>query len=164
MGKQHTSSDGPDEALRLFQAEAEYAQSIFLQQLGDIAGSIEAAERSLEWKPDYPPAVLTVGSIEYQRGNEELGARLLQSLLTLPDDDGDLWQVIDSAGDFLIQERRYAAGLEEAFDRSRRCLGRGEPTDLSRSASPGRASVGRRARRRGCGDAMTISEWWRTHA
>ncbi len=112
MGKQHALVDDPEEALRLFEAEAAYAQSIFLEQFGDRAGSIEAAELALEWKPDYPPAVLTMGSIEYQRGNEALGAQLLQSLTTLPDDDGDLWEVIDSAGDFLIQEWRYREGLE----------------------------------------------------
>jgi tetratricopeptide (TPR) repeat protein len=112
MGRKRRSRHDPDEALRLFRAEAAYAESIFSQALGDVAGSIEAAERSLEWKPDYPPAILTMGSIEYQRGNEEVGARLFRSLLTLPDDDGDLWEVIDRAGEFLIDERRYAEGLE----------------------------------------------------
>jgi protein O-GlcNAc transferase len=84
---------------------------MFQEMLGDMAGSIEAAELALELKPDYPPAVLTMGSIEYQRGNDEVGRRLLLLLPTLAD-DGDLCEVIDSAGDFLIGERRYADGLE----------------------------------------------------
>jgi hypothetical protein len=33
-------------------------------------------------------------------------------LLSLPDKSGDLWEVIDKAGDFLIQEKMYAEGLE----------------------------------------------------
>jgi tetratricopeptide (TPR) repeat protein len=112
MGTKRTPTEDPDEALRLFEAEAAYAHGIFLLALGDVAGSVQASERSLAWKPDYPPAVLTMGSIEYQRGNEELGARLFETLITLPDDDGDLWEVLDRAGGFLIDERRYAEGLE----------------------------------------------------
>jgi Flp pilus assembly protein TadD len=33
-------------------------------------------------------------------------------LLCLPDESGDLWEVIDKAGDFLIQMGRYEEGLE----------------------------------------------------
>jgi tetratricopeptide (TPR) repeat protein len=112
MTRRGARPEDPAEAERLFEAEAAYAESIFLETLGNTAGSIEAAERAMEWKPDYPPAVLTMGSIEYQRGSPELGRRLFQSLLALPDDSGDLWEVLDGAGDFLIQERRYADGLE----------------------------------------------------
>jgi Tfp pilus assembly protein PilF len=77
-----------------------------------MEASIAAAERALEIKPDYPPAVLTMGSIEYQRGRPDEGARLFSTLLSLPDEAGDLWEVIDKAGDFLIQEERYEEGLE----------------------------------------------------
>jgi len=101
-----------EEAWRLFEAEAAYADSIFRQAIGDMEGCVAAAERALEIKPDYPPAVLTMGSIEYQRGNPDEGARLFTVLLSLPDDSGDLWEIIDKAGDFLIQEERYAEGLE----------------------------------------------------
>jgi len=111
MVRKRNKPKDPDEGWRLFQAEAAYAESIFRQALGDMEASIAAAEQSLEIKPDYPPAVLTMGSIEYQRGNEAEGARLFGTLPSLPDDAGDLWEVIDKAGDFLIHEKRYAEGL-----------------------------------------------------
>ena len=96
----------------MFDAEAAYAESIFRQAIGDMEACIAAAERALEIKPDYPPAVLTMGSIEYQRGRPDEGARLFSTLPSLPDEDGDLWQVVDKAGDFLIHEQRYEEGLE----------------------------------------------------
>ncbi|HEY3151810.1 MAG TPA: hypothetical protein VGK65_09150 [Candidatus Binatia bacterium] len=80
---------------QLFGAEAQYAESIFRNALGDIEAAIAAAQRVLEIKPDYAPAILTMGSIEYQRGKEAKGRRLFHSLLSLPDEFGDLWQVID---------------------------------------------------------------------
>jgi Tfp pilus assembly protein PilF len=109
--KRKRTEDSSD-ALRLFEAEAAYAESIFRDAIGDTEASIAAAERALKIKPDYPPAVLTMGSIEYQRGRENEGARLFRTLLSLPDESGDLWQSIDKAGDFLIQERKYAEGFQ----------------------------------------------------
>ncbi len=100
-----------DEKGRLFEAESAYAESVFCGAIGDMEESIAAARRALEIKPDYPPAVLTMGSIEYQLGNADEGARLFWTLLSLPNESGDLWEVIDKAGDFLIQEARYAEGL-----------------------------------------------------
>lgn len=101
-----------DKGWRLFQAQAAYAESMFHEVLGDMEASIAAAEQSLEIMPDYPPAVLTVGSIAYQRGNEAEGRRLFMTLPSLPDGAGDLCEVIDKAGDFLIHEERYAEGTE----------------------------------------------------
>ena len=112
MARRRQTTENSSGAWRLFEAEAAYADSIFSDAIGDMEASIAAAERALEIKPDYPPAVLTMGSIEYQRGREDEGARLFRSLLSLPDESGDLWEVIDKAGDFLIQERRYAEGLQ----------------------------------------------------
>jgi len=80
---------------QLFQAEAQYAESILRDALGDVEASIAAARCALEIKPDYAPAVLTMGSIEYQRGRETEGRRLFRSLLSLPDQSEDLWEVID---------------------------------------------------------------------
>ena len=104
--------DDPEEARSLFAAEAAYAESIFREGLGDLEASIAALKRALEIKPDYAPAALTLGSIEYQLGNEEEGARLFRSLVIIPDNDGELWEIVDTAGDFLIQTKRYAEGLE----------------------------------------------------
>jgi hypothetical protein len=99
--KRRPFADGPDD-WDLFAAEAAYAESIFLQTLGDIAGSVEAIERSLEIKPDYAPAILSMGSVEYQRERRDAGKRLFMSLLSLPDDVDDLAVIIDEAGKFLI--------------------------------------------------------------
>lgn len=101
-----------DDAWRLFEAEGAYADSIFQQALGNLGASIAALELALEIKPDYAPAVLTMGSIEYQRGNPEEGARLFSELPTLPDLEGDLWEILDKAGDFLIEVKRYDEGLD----------------------------------------------------
>lgn len=111
MGRKRQKKDSDEEWL-LFQAEGAYAESVFRAAMGEIEESIAGAERALEIKPDYAPAVLTMGSIEYQRGRPDEGARLFSELLLLPDKSGDLWEIIDKAGDFLIQEKRYAEGLE----------------------------------------------------
>lgn len=108
--KNELSKKESKEEWRLFDAEAAYAESIFSQAIGDVEASIVAAERALEIKP-YPPAVLTMGSIEYQCGRPDKGAHLFSTLLSLPDEDKDLWEIIDKAGDFLIQEKRYEEGL-----------------------------------------------------
>jgi protein O-GlcNAc transferase len=111
MGCRKNNKDSEEE-WHLFDAEAAYAESIFRHAMGDIESSIAAAERALEIKPDYPPALLTMGSIEYQRGRSDKGAHLFSTLLSLPDRDNDLWEIIDKAGDFLIHEKRYEEGLE----------------------------------------------------
>ena len=80
--------------------------------LGNAERSVAAVTRALALRPDYPPAVLTMGSIEYQRHRQTEGRRLFLSLLSLPDDDCDIRQIIDTAGSFLIRSRKYADGLE----------------------------------------------------
>lgn len=104
-------ADGSDD-WDLFAAEAAYADSIFLQALGDVVGAVGAIERSLEIKPDYAPAILSMGSVEYQRKRGDDGKRLLMSLLSLPDDVGDLSVIIDEAGMFLIQVGEYTDAIE----------------------------------------------------
>jgi predicted lipase len=54
----------------LFEAEAAYANSIFRSAIGDSAGCIRALERAIEIKPTYAPAVLSMGSVEYQRNRK----------------------------------------------------------------------------------------------
>jgi Flp pilus assembly protein TadD len=53
-----------------------------------------------------------MGSIEYQRGRQSEGRRLFLSLLALSDDACDIRAVIDEAGSFLIQRKKYADGLD----------------------------------------------------
>jgi protein O-GlcNAc transferase len=112
MTRKSNKGNESSDAWRLFQAEAQYAESIFRSALGELEASIAAAQRALDIKPDYPPAVLTMGSIEYQRGGEIEGRRLFSSLLSLPDESGDLWEVIDKAGTFLMHSERYGEALE----------------------------------------------------
>lgn len=95
-----------------FAAEAAYADSIFRQALGDSSGSIAAIKQALKFKPDYAPAILSIGSVEYQRGRRAEGKRLFSSLVSMPKETEDLCKIIDEAGTFLIQSGEYADGLE----------------------------------------------------
>ena len=112
MTRQANTTNESFDGWQLFEAEAQYAESIFRNALGDVEASIAAARRAVEIKPDYAPAVLTMGSIEYQLGKEAEGRRLFRSLLLVPDQSKDLWEIVDKAGNFLIQSRRYADALE----------------------------------------------------
>lgn len=94
-----------------FWVEAEYADSIFRTALGDREGALARLKRALELKPTYAPAILSLGSAEYQRGRRAEGRRLFRSLLSLPEDTPDLCEIIDEAGSFLIQIGAYKDGL-----------------------------------------------------
>ena len=61
--------------------------------------------------PLYAPAILTVGSIEYQLGRVEEAMKLFMTLITLPKDEEDLTIIIDKAGDFLIAQDNYENAL-----------------------------------------------------
>ncbi len=71
--------------------------------------------------PTFAPAILTVGSMEYQLGRKEKAMDLFMALTKLPADEPDLPEIIDKAGDFLIDEddsvnaRRLYAAAEAAF-------------------------------------------------
>lgn len=97
---------------QLFNAEAAYAESIFLSSLGNIKGSIAALKQALKVKPDYAPAIYSMGTVEYRRNRKARGHELLFSLLTLPEETTDLLEIIDEAGDFLIDIKDYGEGLE----------------------------------------------------
>lgn len=90
-----------------FNAEAAYAQSIFQSALGDQSGSVSALQRSLALNPGFAPAIFSLGSVEYQRGRKAQGRELFHSLLALPKSTPDLCDIIDEAGDFLIERREY---------------------------------------------------------
>lgn len=95
-----------------FAAEAAYADSIVKSALGDGTGCLAALRQSLGALPTYAPAILSQGSVEYQRRRPAQGRRLFLSLVELPEDTPDLVEIIDKAGDFLIGKRRYGDGLE----------------------------------------------------
>ena len=62
--------------------------------------------------PLFAPALLTVGSIEYQLGRPDEAMKLFLTLTTLPADETDLPIIIDKAGDFLLGEEDYDRALE----------------------------------------------------
>lgn len=64
--------------------------------------------------PDYAPAILTVGSLEYQYGRVEEALALFLKLTTLPADTAELPTIIDKAGDFLI-DREDCASAEKLY-------------------------------------------------
>ena len=94
-----------------FYAEGEYADSIFRTALGDIEGSIAALKRALEAMPTYAPAILSMGSVEYQAGRAAEGRKLFLSLLSLPKNTTDIRQIIDEAGTFLTGFGAYEDGM-----------------------------------------------------
>lgn len=96
----------------LFAVEAAYADSMFRSAIGDTEGCIQALERAVEIKPDYAPAVLALGSVKYQRERKAEGRKRLLSLLLMPDDTPDRIEIIDEAGDFLIQSGEYVDALK----------------------------------------------------
>ena len=96
---------------RQFCAEAAYADSIFRTALGDGAGSIAALKRALEAMPTYAPAILSMGSVEYQLGRIAEGRELFQSLLSLPKNTTDIREIIDEAGTFLTRIEAYEDGM-----------------------------------------------------
>jgi tetratricopeptide (TPR) repeat protein len=71
--------------------------------------------------PRYAPALLTVGSYEYQLGREKEAMRMFLALAALPGTEPDLPVIIDKAGDFLLDEddleraRELYAAAEKAY-------------------------------------------------
>src|ERR1700690_4228893 len=94
-----------------FWVEAEYADSMVRSTMGDVGGSITALERALALNPSYAPAILSMGSVEYQRGRTDKGHDLFWSLLSLPEGTPELSEIVDKAGTFLIQTAAYEEGL-----------------------------------------------------
>ena len=112
--KRKTPESSQPKAIRgehQFYAEREYADSIFRDAIGDRAASIAALKRALEAMPTYAPAILSMGSVEYQLGRIAEGRELFQSLLSLPKQTTDIRQIIDEAGTFLTQSKAYEDGM-----------------------------------------------------
>jgi tetratricopeptide (TPR) repeat protein len=110
-GRGGGDSSAPDPG-KLFAAEAAYAEGLFRQTVGDVTGAIAALESSLQALPSYAPALLGMGSVEYQRGNRPAAKRHFDTLLELPEDTVDLVEILDRAGNFLIDMDAYADGCE----------------------------------------------------
>ena len=96
---------------------SEIANDIFNDALAKTGGEgfgrsdWPAAVISLSIDPLYAPAILTVGSIEYQVGRIEEAMNLFLTLTKLPEDEEDLSIIIDKAGDFLIDNDDFENAL-----------------------------------------------------
>ena len=66
---------------------------------------------SLAIDPLYAPALLTVGSLEYQHGFVKEAMELFLTLARLPDNEEDIAEIIDQAGDFLFDHEDYKNAL-----------------------------------------------------
>ncbi len=64
-----------------------------------------AGFEALAIDPRYAPALLTVGSLEYHYGFEEEAMEMFLTLTKLPADEEDLAEIIDKAGDFLLDQK-----------------------------------------------------------
>ena len=108
-------------AARRAAAEWEYdgamAAALFSEAL-DRAGHGGAAEPSLDAgvsalaiDPLFAPALLTVGSLEYQLGRVDAAMELFLGLAGLPAEEPDLAEMIDKAGDFLIGRNDFGNAM-----------------------------------------------------
>jgi len=70
-------------------------------------GPCPGAVLALAIDPTCAPALLTVGVAEYQLGRVDDAMELFLTLTTLPDDTEDLSEIIDQAGDFLLDRKDY---------------------------------------------------------
>lgn len=76
-------------------------------QLPERAGPCPGAVLALAIDPRFAPALLTVGSVEYQLGRVEEAMDLFLALPPLPPETEDLPVIIDKAGDFLLDQEDY---------------------------------------------------------
>jgi tetratricopeptide (TPR) repeat protein len=126
--RRHYAGKSPEE--RRAAAEWEYddamAAELFSEALDRLEPDnpseprLEAGALALAIDPLYAPALLTVGSIEYQLGRVDAAMELFLGLLALPADEPDLVEIIDKAGDFLLDQNDFENALklyETAVDR-----------------------------------------------
>jgi tetratricopeptide (TPR) repeat protein len=106
--------------------DSAHAEMLLAQATNDRSRAHPAwhdAAAPLAIDPDYAPAMLTVSSLEYQYGRIEEAMELFLKLTALPAETEDLTEIIDTAGDFLIDQddevnaaRLYGAAVH-AFPR-----------------------------------------------
>lgn len=73
---------------------------------------LDAGVLALAIDPRFAPALLTVGSIEYQLGRVDAAMELFLGLAGLPADEPDLAEVIEQAGDFLLDRNDFGNALK----------------------------------------------------
>jgi tetratricopeptide (TPR) repeat protein len=62
--------------------------------------------------PTYAPAMLTVGSMEFQLGRRDEAIGLFHGLLKLPTDTPQLEVIVDKAGEYLLSEKDYDRAVD----------------------------------------------------
>ncbi len=62
--------------------------------------------------PHFAPALLTVGSLEYQHGFVKEAMKLFLTLTELPENEEDLAEIIDKAGNFLLDHKDFKNALK----------------------------------------------------
>ncbi len=102
-------------------AEWEYHSEIAMDMVNNaLAQGAQSGFATPSWPPGiiplaidplYAPAILTVGSIEYQIGRVDEAMKLFLILATLPKDEENLTTIIDRAGDFLMDQNDYENAL-----------------------------------------------------
>jgi hypothetical protein len=116
---------------RRMAADWEYHSAIAGSMFNDALARVGQAELGVAYWPDgvlalaidplFAPAILTVGSVEYQLGRQDEAMELFLTLTTLPADEPDLPTIIDKAGNFLLDAEDYShardlyAAAEKAF-------------------------------------------------
>lgn len=93
-----------------FQYNASIASQIFNKAIGqadDENTPWPGAVTALAIDSKYAPALLTVGSFEYLYGRIDEAMAHFLALTTLPETTEDIVEIIDQAGDFLIDNQDY---------------------------------------------------------
>ncbi|HUS90303.1 MAG TPA: tetratricopeptide repeat protein [Phycisphaerae bacterium] len=106
-------------AAAMFSYDASAAGEMFGQAVLRATGDREWLDRekpgagavaALAIDPTCAPAMLTVGSMEYQLGRADEALELFLGLAAPPEDTEDLAEIIDKAGGFLAEEGNYVHG------------------------------------------------------
>jgi tetratricopeptide (TPR) repeat protein len=90
--------------------ETAYTRAMLLHGSGKKAEAMIALDEALNF--GYPPAILTAGSVQYQCEQKAKGKQLLMSLVELPPETDNLFEIIEEAGSFLISISENADALE----------------------------------------------------
>jgi tetratricopeptide (TPR) repeat protein len=97
--------------------DAVFAGNLFATAMGHLSDAVWEADPALEGvlalaiDPLFAPALLTVGSIEYQCGRPEAAMEHFLNLTALPENEPDIVEIIDKAGYFLFDEKDYQNAL-----------------------------------------------------
>jgi tetratricopeptide (TPR) repeat protein len=90
--------------------QAAYTRAMLLHSAGKKAESMVALDEALNL--GYPPAILTAGSVHYQCEQQAKGKKLLMSLIQLPPETEQLFEIIEEAGAFLLSINENIDALE----------------------------------------------------